>query len=288
MSSSKKTRLGLVLGVLCLLSVILFFGRGRAYAEGGEVQPEDPCSVLNPSALFSLLDRPTFSDSACSVPFKHAVLEMGFTRAKLRGEGGGRADNYPQAELRFGLPGRNEFKILAPSYTSQRSGTPREASSGLSATGIGFKHELGYSDKWLGSVEAIFTLPSGNDVFGSRGLGTTLNGIVAYSLSDHVGLSMQVGASSLTDAVSAGGRRFWSFNQFLTATWNPFERLQLYGEIYGQTKTARDEGAGYNFDGGVQYLVTHWLEVDLETGIRLSGNLGGLTHFYGAGIGILY
>jgi len=216
------------------------------------------------------------------------VLELGFIRANLRGEGSGKADSYPQAEVRFGLPGRNELKILAPNYTSQRLRTPQEPSSGLSAASIGFKHELGYTGKWLGSVEAVLTLPSGNDVFGSRGLGTTVNGIVAYSLSAHVGLSLQLGISSLTDSVLAGGRRFTSFNQFLTATWNPIERLQLYGEFYGQTKTARSEGAGYNFDGGLQYLVTRWLEADLEAGVRLTGNLGGFTHYYGVGIGILF
>jgi hypothetical protein len=283
-----KTGLRLGLAILCLYAVFLSLSSGNANAEDGEVETSDPCSAANPSALFSLLDRPTFSDSACSVPFRHVVLESGFIRANLRGEGSGKADSYPQAEVRFGLPGRNEFKILAPNYTSQRSGTRQEASSGLSAAGIGFKHELGYAGKWLGSVEAVLTLPSGNDVFGSRGLGTTINGIVAYSLSAHVGLSLQLGISSLTDSVSAGGGRFTSFNQFFAATWNPIERLQLYGEVYGQTKTARSEGAGYNFDGGLQYLVTRWLEADLETGVRLTGNLGGFTHYYGVGIGILF
>ncbi len=277
-----------MLAILCLYAVFFPLISGNANAEDGEVETSDPCSAANPSALFSLLDRPTFSDSACSVPFRHVVLESGFMRANLRGEGSGKADSYPQAEVRFGLPGRNEFKILAPNFTSQRSGTPQEAVSGLSATSIAFKHEIGYSDKWLGSVEAVLTLPSGNAVYGSRGLGTTFNGIVAYSLSAHVGLSFQLGISSLTDSVSAGGRRFMSFNQFLTATWNPIERLQLYGEIYGQTKTARSEGAGYNFDGGLQYLVTRWLEADLSAGMRLTGNLGGFTQYYGVGIGILF
>jgi hypothetical protein len=283
-----KTGLRLRLGLAILCLYVVFFPFTRGNAEVGEVETSDPCSIANPSALFSLLDRPTFSDSACSVPIRHAVLESGFLQPKLRGDGGGKAVSYPQAEVRLGLPGRNEFKILAPNYTSQRSGNPQEASSGLSAAGIGFKHELGYTDKWLGSVEAILTLPSGNRVFGSRGLGTTINGITAYSLSDHVGLSFQLGLSSLTDSVSAGGKRFTSFNQFLTATWNPSGRLQLYGEFYGQTKTAQSEGAGYNFDGGLQYLVTRWLEADLEAGVRLSGNLGAFAHFYGAGIGILF
>ena len=263
------------------LLLVMLVPAGPSFA--GPLITTDPCSNL-----LAVLDRPTFSDSACSAQPGHAVLESGFMHADVRGEGGGTADNYPEAELRYGLPGRNEFKVLASNYTSQRSGNPREASSGLSAAGVGFKHELGYNDKWIGSVEGIMTLPSGNDVFGSRGLGATFNGIVAYSLSDQVGLSLQLGVSSQTDPVSTGGGRFTTFNQFLTATWDPTERLQLYGELYGQTKTASGEGAGCNFDGGVQYLIAGWWEVDLEEGVRLAGNLGGFTHYIGAGMGFRF
>ncbi len=270
-----------------MVPVVFFSGGRTAYAEDpAHVEIQNPCG--GPSALLALLDRPTFSDSACSAPLGHAVLELGFMHADVRGEGGGTADNYPEAELRFGLPGRNEFKVLASNYTSQRSGIPEESPSGLSATSIGFKHELGYTDKWLGAVEAVMTLPSGNDAFGSRGLGATLSGIAAYSITDQIGLSLQLGVGSLTDPVSAGGGRFTSFNQFLTVTWDPTDRLQFYGEVFGQTKTAHDEGAGYNLDGGVQYLIARWWEVDLEEGVRLTGNLGGFTHYYGAGTGILF
>ncbi len=277
---------------LCMSLVVFPCGQ-KAYAKDGNARVSNisvpgPCAASNPSALLSLLDRPTFSDSACSAPLGHAVLELGFMHADARGEGGGTADNYPEAELRYGLPGGNEFKLLASNYTSQRSGAPEEASSGLSATSIGFKHELGYDAKWLGSVEAVLTLPSGNDAFGSRGLGATFSGIAAYSLTDQIGLSLQLGVSSQTDSVSAGGGRFTSFNQFLTATWDPIELLQFYGEVYGQTKTSHDEGAGYNFDGGVQYLIAHWMEVDAEEGVRLTGGLGGFTHYYGAGMGFLF
>ncbi len=279
----------LTLFFFCILPMLFFAGGEKACAAGDNVaEAANPCSASSPSALLSLLDRPTFSDSACAAPLGHAVLELGFMHASVRGEGGGTADNYPEAELRFGLPGSNEFKILAPDYNSQRAGVPEEATSGLSATAIGFKHELGYTGKWLGSVEAILTLPSGNDAFGSRGPGATFNAIAACSLTDQIGLSFQLGVSSQTDPVSQGGGRFTSFNQFFTATWDPAERLQFYGEFYGQTKTASDEGSGYNFDGGIQYLVFRWWEVDAEEGVRLTGSLGGFTHYYGAGMGFLF
>ena len=74
----------------------------------------------------------------------------------------------------------------------------------------------------------------------------------------------------------------------IVATWHPIERLRFYGEIYGQTKTASDEGAGFNFDGGVQYILYRWLEVDLAEGVRLTGNLGGFTHYFSAGTKVLF
>ena len=270
--------------VFCMF--LMFFLLSGAYAEDlAHAGIQNPCA--GPTALLSILDRPTASDSACVAPEGHAVLELGFMHANVRDEGGGTADNYPEAELRFGLPGMNEFKVLASNYTSQRSGIPEEASSGLSATSIGFKHELGYNAKWLGSVEAVFALPSGNDAFGSKGLGALFSGIAAYSLTDQIGLSLQLGAGSLTDPVSAGGRRFTTFTQFLTATWDPAARLQFYGEVFGQTKTSAAEGAGYDFDGGVQYLIKPWWEIDAEEGVRLTGDLGGFTHYIGAGMGFL-
>jgi hypothetical protein len=80
-------------------------------------------------------------------------METDFQHAYLRAPGG-TADNYPQAEVRIGLPGNNEFVVLAPNYNHQRpTGAP--SSSGFSATTIAIKHEIGYTDKWLGAVEAL-------------------------------------------------------------------------------------------------------------------------------------
>jgi hypothetical protein len=274
---------GISLGLLVALATC-----GRANAEEGAI--EDPCS--GPSALLAVLDRPTVSDSACAVAKGQFVLEMGYQHAYLRGPGGGTADNFPEAEVRVGLPGSNEFVLLPSNYNRQRtrafSGGPEQKTDGLSAVTLGLKHELGYTRHWLGAVEALFTLPSGGSAFGSRGLGAAFNGIVDYAVSDQIGLSLQLGVSSQTDPAFSGGRRFTSFTSNLVSTWQPMERLQFYGEIYGQTSTGPGEGAGYNADGGVQYLITSSWEVDVEGGVRLVGNLGGFTHYFGTGMGLRF
>ncbi len=282
----KKTLAGwMVPASLVLVTLIA----GQAYAEERETVIPDPCS--GPSALLAILDRPTVSDSACAVPVKQVVLELGFQHASLRAPGG-TADNYPQAEVRVGLPGNNEFVLLPPNYNRQRtnaiSGSPTPEIAGSSAATLGIKHQLGYSRHWLGAVEALFTLPSGGAAFGSRGLGAAFNGIASYAPGGQTGLSLQLGVSSQTNPVLAGGGRFTSFNSIFVATWQPAERLQFYGEIFGQSSTGPGEGAGYNADGGVQYLITPSWEVDAEEGVRLTGDLGGYTHYFGAGTGVRF
>jgi hypothetical protein len=214
------------------------------------------------------------------------VMEIGVQHATLRGQGGGTTDTYPQAVLRAGLPGRNEFVLIVPNYTTQSSADPEI--NGWSAATIGIKHSLGYSSAWQGAVEALFTLPSGSRAFGSRGLGAAFNGIAAYSLTEQIGLSLQLGVSSQTDPSASRGERFTSFISNIVATWQPTTRLQFYGEIFGQSSTGPGKGAGYNADSGVQYLLAPSWEIDLEGGIRLTGDLGGYTHYFGAGMGFRF
>ncbi|MHB8115475.1 MAG: hypothetical protein ACYDDX_03885 [Acidithiobacillus ferrivorans] len=189
--------------------------------------------------------------------------------------------------MHFGLPGNNEFVLLPPNDNLQQV-PGRPYLQGFSATTVGIKHELGYSKHWLGSVESLFTLPSGNPAFGSPGLGVAVNGIVTYAPSNDTGISLQLGITSQTNPALAGGGRFTSVNPDITFTWLPLWNLQFYGEAYGQSRTGPGQGSGFDADGGVQYLLSPYCEVDLEEGVRLSGNLGGFTHYFGAGMGFLF
>ena len=94
---------------------------------------------------------------------------------------------------------------------------------------------------------------------------------------------MQLGVTSQTNPALAGGGRFTSVNPDITFTWLPLWNLQFYGEVYGQSRTGPGLGSGFDADDCVQYLLTPNCEVDLEEGVRLSGNLGGFTHYLGQG-----
>lgn len=240
----------------------------------------DPCQ--GPAALFSLVNRPSVADSACVVPFEKGLIESGVQYQNLKG--GKRSYIVPQAELRLGLPAKTELAIIFPSYTHQT----QPPHGGWGPAVVGLKHELGYNEKWLGSVEGLVILPSGSEAFGSDGLGGTINGIVDYNITNSLNLTFMLGISTQTQPYGSGGQRFNTINPDLLLAWQVNDKLQTYAEVYGQSKTSPTSGAGFNADAGIQYLFTPTLVSDLEAGQRISGQLGQFNNYFGAGLSWLF
>ena len=241
---------------------------------------DDPCG--GPAALLNLIDRPGNTDSACVVPYQHVELETGYQYQKLPANGD--ELNLPEAELRFGLPVNNELVLSLPNYIHQSSSSP----SGFGATGVGIKHEIGYTEHWLGAVEGLFTLPSGSHAFGSHGLGAVFNGIVTYSLNSQISFTGMLGLSTSTASSADGGKRFSSINPDLIFTWAPKDTINLFAEIYGQSKTGSGQGRGFNCDSGIIYLLQKNIAVDAEIAQRINGSLDGFQHYLGMGLSAFF
>jgi hypothetical protein len=251
-----------------------------AFDAHAETAIPDPCA----GSLLAIIDRPTVADNPCVVPPSNIVIEGGVQRSTSRY--GGWSVNFPEAIVRAGFGEQNELVIAVPNYYRQNGTSPYLA--GVGAAIVGLKHELGYTEHWLGAVEALATLPSGSTAFGSQGLGGAVNGVVSNSVSENVGLSLMLGVSSQSLSAASGGSRYVSVNPDLVVTWSPKDGVQLFGEVYGQSRTGPGEGSGWNADGGIQFLVSADFVVDVEVGTRLAGNLGGFSHYYGAGFGVRF
>ncbi|MGH8283045.1 MAG: transporter [Gammaproteobacteria bacterium] len=254
-------------------------------------QPEIPDPCAGSGALLSLVDRPTVGDSPCTVPDRQTLLEAGVVRY-VPHDASGYSLGYPQLELRFGLPADNELVLLPPNLNRVVMPLPgggNQILSGGSASVLGLKHEFGYNAQWLWTGEALATLPSGSPDFGSAATGYALNGIVSDSLTPVFALTLMLGVTHLAASANVqAGAYYWSLNPDLVATWQTSESWQWYAEVYGQSHTGPGEGMGYNADGGIQYLVTPRFELDAEIGQRLSGNLGGWSHYLGVGFALLF
>lgn len=241
---------------------------------------DNPCEGSD--ALLNLIDRPTAGDSACTVPFRKIILESGFQYQKLM-QPDGFQQNYTQSELRFGLPANNELAILLPNYIH-----PSKSSSGFSAATLGIKHQIGYTQHWLGSIESIVTLPSGSQNFGSDGTGIAFNGIVNYTFNPKLSLFFMFGVTSQTQSTLDGGQRFTSYNPDIILTYVINPKMYVYGEIYGQSETGPAEGRGFNADGGILYLLKQNIVADLEVGQRINGQLGDFNQYIGAGLSVMF
>lgn len=250
-----------------------------------------PPSCSGPSGFLAVIDRPTAEDSGCLVPQGLADIEAGATAGKLYAAPGGRFYTLPNLTLRWGLPDNSELVWLPPTFQHQSvSGAPASPAArlrGFGPTTIGIKHMLGYSEHWQLTAEALATLPSGDSTFGSHGAGGAVNAIVSYG-SGPLGMSLMVGATSATEPTTAGGQRFQSFNPDLVVTWAASARVQLFGEVYAQSHSGYLQSWGTNADGGLQYLVTPDLVVDVEEGVRVQGSLGGFSNYTGVGLGVLF
>ncbi len=236
----------------------------------------DPCE----QGLLTLVNRPSTTGSPCAVPNKATVVEGGYQYLNLSGGASGYI--APISEVRFGLPGHNEFSIILPTYFHQST----SPSAGWSAVSVSAKHELAYGENWVSTFEGVLTVPSGSHSYGSQSPGGQINGIGTYAFGPVFSLTGTLGVMSQSVQYLQNGARYASINPDVFASWQLTDKWLTFLEWFGQSRTAPGKGAGMVVDTGVFYLLTPKLSVDLELGQRLSG-VWGFQSYASAGFGWL-
>ena len=256
--------------------IILFTLSFNAIAQDSN---STPCT--GSATLLSLIDRPTVGFSACVVPEKQILIESGYQYSQLHNSGV--QQNIPNLEIRVGIPNQFELDLFAPNYI-QQSVDPR---IGFGPSAIGIKHIIGANSKSVLTLFGMVIPSSGSASFGSKGMGGAIMGILAYDLTEEISVSGLLSASSQTESVTDGGRRFSSINPDLVVSWNK-DKVSFYGEVYGQSKTGPEEGSGFNMDIGLIYLIKKNISIDVEFGKRINGSLGNFNQYLGTGLTILF
>lgn len=234
------------------------------------------------NGFLALVNRPTIPDSPCTLPRNRIDFEYGVQAEKLVHKGQGQF--FPTAEFRFGLPANKEAYVVLPNYFHQ-SILPY---SGFGPVGVGYKQIIKSSNKSLLTFDALIITPSGSVTFGSRGIGSDLSAIFTYTLSKKLSFTGELSFVTLTESKFNGGQRFNSINPDGFLTWALTDNLQLYGELYGQSKTGPHQGSGINAAAGVVYLLAKNMTVDIEASQRLRGLIGNTEHYVSAGGAILF
>ncbi|AAU27547.1 TPA: transporter [Legionella pneumophila] len=234
-----------------------------------------------PTDMLSFLERGGIATNPCVVPPRSVLISSGYQYQQLIGEGV--QHNFPAAAIQLGLPGYFEVDLLLPNYINQTV-DPR---IGFSQTQLIVNHVLWFNNKWIITASGTFVFPSGSASFGSPNPGGGVIGILSYNFNSQLNLTGNLGITSQSEPSYDGGQSYTSVNPDLILSWTK-NKISLFAEIYGQSKTAPDEGSGFSTDAGVLYQVKKNIAIDFEVDQRITGLLNGVERYYGGGITIQF
>ncbi len=246
-------------------------------------------SCAGQTALLSILDRPTISDSVCAVKKNKVLTELGYDYQIETGNGFNTLQTLPQPEIRYGAGNNVELKLFPPNYmlqTTHSAGTTGRT-GGAGDAGVGIKYEFGYGEKWGVATDTAVTFASGSKYFSANGTGVIVNGIFAYNLSEDIGVGVQIGIFHLFTPFDAAQET--SINPIFVVSDQLNEitdRLQLYAECYSTIDLMHGAGIASFADAGVQYLLYKDIEIDLEAGHNLTDIPYNNTTYIGFGTGL--
>ena len=240
----------------------------------GDLVCSDPDAV-------ALTDRGSVTDTPCVVPNKKVMIEGGYQYQNVIDTG--TLSTFPQVQATLGLPKHTEMFVNVPNYIDQS----RPHLSGATATNVGVKAEVFATTTWIVSGSGYVTIPGGSKAFGSDGTGETINVIALYHLNSKISLATMLGGSSLVMPFDTGGDLFNSFNYSVSLGFAPVEKIALFAEVFGQTKTSPVAGAGVDWNIGMLYVWNKHIVFDVEYADRFSGAIGGFDNFVGAGVTML-
>ncbi|HAT9891250.1 TPA: transporter [Legionella pneumophila subsp. pneumophila] len=234
-----------------------------------------------PTDMLSFLERGGIATNPCVVPPRSVLISSGYQYQQLIGEGV--QHNFPAAAIQLGLSGYFEVDLLLPNYINQTV-DPR---IGFSQTQLIVNHVLWFNNKWIITASGTFVFPSGSASFGSPNPGGGVIGILSYNFNSQLNLTGNLGITSQSEPSYDGGQSYTSVNPDLILSWTK-NKISLFAEIYGQSKTAPDEGSGFSTDAGVLYQVKKNIAIDFEVDQRITGLLNGVERYYGGGITIQF
>jgi hypothetical protein len=233
--------------------------------------------VCDDLSVINLADRPTFAYGACVVPKNMSMLEVGAKHFKLLGEG--ETNSFPDAEYRIGLGFNTELDVNPPDYFSQ-SVDPK---AGFGYVSLGLKTVF-YDDKnFVFSMEGFFVPPSGHAYFGSRGYQGGFNLITQYNFKEKWSLAAVIGAASYGERNEIEFQNYKTFSPDIALSYEITNKLVIYGEFFGQSRSSYTNGFGLIFDTGLIYQIFEFASVDIEFGQRVLGQLNNAAHYIGIG-----
>ena len=247
-------------GRALLLGAAVLAGTGGASAQGPEL----------------VTDRPDQTESATVVPRGLWQLETGYLFAR---DGGVDRHAAPGTLLRVGLGGRTELRVGHAGIMG------REGRRGAGDSELGAKINLIPSaDGWWPELALLgaVSLPTGDHAFSSDGADPSFLLAFAHELLPRLSLGYNAGAAWESEAGRPGrdARIVYSLALGVGLT----DRLGTFLEIFGDRQVTGAVATSASVDGGLTFLLTDVLQLDVSVGRGLRGPADDL--FIGTGLSL--
>ena len=227
-------------------------------------------------------DRPGYTNGSETVAPGRVVLETGFAQTRDRArDGGDITDDFPEALLRFGVKSNLELQLGLPNYNAIHGG-PR----GFGDAFVGAKIKVYERGQTRASVAPGLNVPFGRRDFRSSHVLPSLLFGVDSALGKRAGVS---GNLILSETQQDSGNSSTN-NQFTVTPAASVDYAltpKLGAFLDGYAIVPRRGAANSALDGGLTYLLTNDIQIDIEYGHGLGGGASP-RDFYGGGIAMRF
>ena len=208
-------------------------------------------------------DRPDQTESATVVPWGLLQVETGYLFAR-----DGDVDGYavPGTLFRLGLGGRLELRI---GHAGIVGGAGRH---GAGDSELGAKINLiARADGWRPELALLsgLSLPTGDHGFSSDGVDPSFLVAFAHELLPRLSLGYNVGAAWESSADRPNRDAFLVYSVVLGVRLT--DHLSTFIELFGDRQTTGTIATSASVDGGLTWLVTDIVQVDVSVGRGLWG-----------------
>lgn len=216
------------------------------------------------------IDRPSFSNSADTVPAGAVQIESGIEYASQRVAAAPTERTLSlDALLRVGIGGHIEVRLGGEPFVRIRG---ERDDTGHGDLTLGVKYRLldaapGGSPAAV-AVQPVVKVPLADPPLGSGRPDFTLVGIASIQLPADLSLDVNLG-------LAAVGQRHWGYlvqGQASGAlTYRLTDRLSVYGELFFFSREERNGPHQFGTDGGLIYLLTPMVALDVAVQTSLAG-----------------
>lgn len=209
-------------------------------------------------------DRPTHSESASLVPKGYFQMENGFS---IEDTDPGFLYTYPPTLWKVGVNDNFEVRVFTKYINIQHE--PNPDVDGLLPVQVGFKAKLLDSKGIIPRVAFLghLSLPGiASKQFATTYFAPSMRLAFQNTITDMFSVSYNVGTQWNGEDPRP------TFLYAFTARASVFEGLGAYLEVYGDVPQQREDDFRHRLGGGLTYLVSNEVLVDVSGGIGLSDN----------------